>query len=149
MKEKFVKTALAASILSTLFGDIGTAQATSTCFTGGALAVTAGTVPVTYDVYGVNCGAGNTTLTGSVSLKTGTQVQLQIGHENTTQSTLVSDTVTSAANCGTPSATTTAVSGGTGFYTVVVNKTTTAATTYDIRLTCNAGAPALVTQINR
>ena len=149
MKENVAKTALAASILAALLGNTGIAQASSTCFTGGSLAATAGTTPVAYDVYGVNCGAGNTTLTGSVSLKTGTQVQLQIGHENTTQSTLVSDTVTSAANCGTPSAATTAVSGGTGFYTVVVNKTTTAATTYDMTLTCNAGAPALVTQINR
>lgn len=145
MKENLVKTALAASMLLMM----GAAQASSSCVTGGSLAATAGTVPVTYDVYGVNCGAGNTTLTGSVSLRSGTQVQLQIGHENKSQSTLVADTVTSATNCGTPSATTTAVSGGTGFYTVVVNKTSTTATTYDMTLTCNVGAPSVTTQINR
>lgn len=153
MKQTFVKTAAAASLLLVATGYVGIVSANNTvCRNSQTLSATPAVATVAADLYRVSCSAG-TGLRTQVDLRTGTQVQVQNGREGTggsvaTQSLLAADTATADIACTTGSTLAaagtgiTTMSAGTGSYNVLVNKTNETSTTYDIAFDCVGSASA-------
>ncbi|MEQ1528895.1 MAG: hypothetical protein ABL925_06225 [Methylococcales bacterium] len=154
MKQTFIKTAAAASLLLITTGYAGIVSANNTvCRNTQTLSATPAIATVAADLYRVSCSAG-TGLRTRVDLRVGTQVQVQIGREGfgagASASGLASDTATADIACtagstlpvGTLATGTTTMSAGTGSYNVLVNKTNETATTYDIAFDCVGSASA-------
>lgn len=102
------------------------------------------------DVYMFVCPAGTASVTGRASLISGTQLAYQIGKGGFTAASVTDTSALSTSACGTLASGMegiltgatgyVSVNGGTGVYTLVASKSTTASATYGIEFHCMTGA---------